>query len=147
MFVEYVTNMPKTPDRPDQPIASIKPIYPSADVPAGAITPGRSRNGMDYQAVPRVVTAMAKDEDYGAGIAPHSHPRAQLLYASEGVMRVSTDIGVWLIPPQRALLIAPGIVHELSMLSKVSLRTVFIEAAAAQSFGAGCRAAASIWRH
>ncbi len=104
-----------------------------------ACEPGRSPNSVDYQSVPRIVTAMAKDVDYGGSIAPHSHPRAQLLYAVEGVMRVSTDAGVWLIPPQRGLLIAPGIVHELTMLSKVSMRTIYIEAAAAERFGPGCR--------
>jgi AraC-like DNA-binding protein/mannose-6-phosphate isomerase-like protein (cupin superfamily) len=92
-----------------------------------------------YQTAPRIVTAMAKDQAYGDTIPPHSHPRAQLLYASEGVMRVSTESGVWLIPPQRALLTAPGVVHELTMMSKVNMRTVYIEAAAAERFGPGCR--------
>jgi AraC-like DNA-binding protein/mannose-6-phosphate isomerase-like protein (cupin superfamily) len=104
-----------------------------------ACQPERSRDSIDYQAVPRSVTAMAKDAEYGSSIAPHCHPRAQLLYAVEGVMRVSTETGVWLLPPRRGLLIAPGIVHQLTMLSKVSMRTVYIEAGAAERFGRGCR--------
>ena len=99
----------------------------------------RSLDAGDYQAVPRVVTALAKDHDYASIIPPHSHPRAQLVYASEGVMRVSTQTGVWLIPPQRGLLIAPGVVHEVAMLSNVNMRTLYIEAAAASGFGPGCR--------
>src|SRR5476649_83325 len=82
---------------------------------------------------------MSRDNVYGDRVAPHSHPRAQLLYATEGVMRVSTDFGVWMLPPRRALLMAPGVVHELHMLSKVSMRTIYIEAGAAAAFGPGCR--------
>ncbi|RXZ32515.1 AraC family transcriptional regulator [Oxalobacteraceae bacterium CAVE-383] len=102
-------------------------------------TPSRSRDALAYQFVPRIVTALAKEEAHGAAIAPHSHVRAQLLYASEGVMQVSSEDGVWLIPPQRGLLIPPGVEHELIMLGKVSMRTLYIEAGAAQGFGPGCR--------
>jgi hypothetical protein len=35
--------------------------------------------------VPRVVTAMARDEVHGVSVAPHHHERARvLLYATEG---------------------------------------------------------------
>jgi AraC-like DNA-binding protein/mannose-6-phosphate isomerase-like protein (cupin superfamily) len=94
---------------------------------------------MEYPDVPHMVTALAKDEAYGVTVAPHRHERAQLLYATEGLMRVKTDSGVWILPPRRALLIAPGIEHEWSSLSKVSLRTIYIQAAAAAPFGDGCR--------
>lgn len=93
----------------------------------------------DAHPVDRLVTALARDQDHGAHVPPHSHQRAQLLYATEGVMRVSTAQGVWILPPRRALLIAAGVEHELTMMSKVTMRTVFIEAGAAQAFGAGCK--------
>ena len=64
----------------------------------------RSSDHRDYQRVPRVVTAMARDEAHGVSVAPHSHERAQLLYATEGLMRVRTEAGVWILPPRRALL-------------------------------------------
>lgn len=101
--------------------------------------PRRSTNAADYQYLAPVVTALPREAGYGSHIAPHSHPRAQLLYAIEGVMRVSTALGVWMLPPRRALLIAPGIVHELTTLSKVSMRSVYIEAGTAARFGGGCR--------
>lgn len=88
---------------------------------------------------PRVVTALAKEEDFGASILPHCHRQAQLLYATEGVMRVRTEFGVWMLPPRRALLIAPGVTHELTMMSKVSMRSVYIEPDAAAAFGGGCK--------
>lgn len=84
-----------------------------------------------YRALPRSVTAVPSAALSGELVAAHSHPWVQLLYASEGVMRVRTEFGVWIIPPRRALLIAPGVVHELTMLSRVSQRTLYIETAAA----------------
>ncbi|MES2742076.1 MAG: helix-turn-helix transcriptional regulator [Pseudomonadota bacterium] len=87
----------------------------------------------------RSVTALLKDEPAGTHIAPHSHACAQLVYATEGVIRVSTALGVWLLPPRRALLIAPGVEHALTMLSAVSLRTLYIDAHAAAGFGSGCK--------
>jgi AraC-like DNA-binding protein len=89
--------------------------------------------------VPRSVVTLAREAEYGSHIAPHQHPRAQLLYAIDGVMRVTTEFGVWMLPPRRALLIGPGIVHELTTLSKVSMRSVYIEAGTAAQFGGGCR--------
>ncbi|MYM24619.1 helix-turn-helix domain-containing protein [Duganella sp. FT135W] len=99
----------------------------------------RSSDHRDYQRVPRVVTAMARDEAHGASVAPHHHERAQLLYATEGLMRVQTDAGVWILPPRRALWIPPGVVHHWSSLSKVTMRTIYVEANAAKAYGDNCR--------
>jgi AraC-like DNA-binding protein len=76
------------------------------------------------------VTAVPSEAAYGELVAAHSHDWVQLLYASEGVVRVRTEAGVWIIPPRRALLIAPGVVHELTMLSRVNQRTLYIDARA-----------------
>jgi AraC-like DNA-binding protein len=89
--------------------------------------------------LPRSVTAVPSDAQHGETVEAHCHPWVQLLYASEGVMRVRTELGVWIIPPRRALLIAPGIVHELKMLSRVNMRAVYMESAAAGSLVEGCR--------
>lgn len=99
----------------------------------------RSRDHRDYQRVPRVVTAMARDEVHGVSVAPHSHERAQLLYATEGLMKVKTAFGVWILPPRRALFIPPGVVHQWTSLSRVTMRTIYIEARTAQAFGDSCR--------
>jgi AraC-like DNA-binding protein len=89
--------------------------------------------------VPRVLTAFARDDKHGASSPPHSHERAQLLYATEGLMQVKTGFGVWILPPRRALLIPPGVEHQWTALSKVSIRTIYIEAGAAAAFGDHCR--------
>ncbi|TWI62470.1 AraC-like DNA-binding protein [Pseudoduganella lurida] len=85
------------------------------------------------------MTAVPSEAQHGEQIVPHCHPWAQLLYASEGVIRVRTDLGVWIIPPRRALLIAPGIVHEVTMLSRVNMRALYIDAAVIGTLVAGCR--------
>ncbi|CDG82189.1 AraC family transcriptional regulator [Janthinobacterium agaricidamnosum] len=99
----------------------------------------RSTDAHYYQRIPRAVVAMPREYDYLHHTAPHTHERAQLLYAVEGVMRVNTELGVWILPPRRALLIAPGVEHGQVMLSKVSMRTLYIDAASAASFGSGCK--------
>lgn len=91
------------------------------------------------RALPRPVTAVPSLAQHGERVEAHSHPWVQLLYASEGVMRVRTELGVWIIPPRRALLIAPGIVHELTMLSRVNMRTVYIDAQVAGKLAEGCK--------
>jgi len=93
-----------------------------------------------YDTLPRAVTAVPREIGYGESIAAHSHPWVQLLYASEGVMRVRTEFGVWIIPPRRALLIPPGVVHELTMLSRVNQRTLYIDTDALGSpIGTACK--------
>jgi AraC-like DNA-binding protein len=87
-----------------------------------------------------MVTAVPREIAFGELIAAHNHPWVQLLYASEGVMRVRTELGVWIIPPRRALLIPPGVVHELTMLSRVNQRTLYIDThAAGLLVGANCK--------
>lgn len=70
--------------------------------------PKRSTDPLDYQRVPRAVAAMPKDFASGFEVLPHVHERAQLIYATAGTMRVSTDDGMWMVPPQRALWMRPG---------------------------------------
>lgn len=52
--------------------------------------------------------------DFPAGEHPgswHSHRWAQLMYVSEGVLTVRSDHGWWVIPPQRAVWLLPGVRH------------------------------------
>lgn len=86
----------------------------------------RSTNADDYQELPRAVTAMAKEYLSGDFVKPHSHKRAQLLYATSGIMRVSTKTDAWIVPPQRAVWLAPGVEHKINILSNVSIRTIYV---------------------
>ncbi|MYM37457.1 helix-turn-helix domain-containing protein [Duganella sp. FT50W] len=99
----------------------------------------RSKDHRDYQRVPRVVTAISRDEEHGISGTPHHHERAQLLYATQGMMRVLTDAGMWILPPRRALWIPPGVMHHWTAISKVSMRSIYIEPQTAAAFGDTCR--------
>lgn len=57
----------------------------------------------------------------------HTHRRAQLLYASTGVMSVTTPHANFVIPPQRALWIPSGVAHEVSCRGHVALRTLYFD--------------------
>jgi AraC-like DNA-binding protein len=100
--------------------------------------PARSTNRDDYQRVPRPVAAMAKDFPSGFAIAPHSHPRAQLIYAADGVMRVISPLGAWVVPPLRAVWIPAGVEHEVRMSGAVAMRTLYIAPRAAPSELGSC---------
>ena len=78
---------------------------------------------------PRPVVAIGTDYSHGHLLPRHTHRRAQLLYGATGVMQVSTHDGNWVVPPQRAVWIPPGMAHEVLMLG-VSTRSAYIEPAA-----------------
>lgn len=99
----------------------------------------RSNNAEDYQNIPPAVAAMSKEFVAGTGSATHSHRRAQLLFASRGVIRVSTEQGFWLLPPLRALWVPPGVPHSTMAVTHVDMRTLYIDADAAQSLWPGCQ--------
>jgi AraC-like DNA-binding protein len=93
----------------------------------------------EYQSVPRIMTALARNEGTGTYVEPHSHPRGQLLYATSGLMRAATETGIWLLPPQRGLWIPAGVIHDQRMLSPTTMRTIYIEPATAARLGNVCR--------
>lgn len=63
----------------------------------------------------------------GAGVHPHSHPRAQLLWAMDGVLRVSSDDSVWIVPPSHAVWIPGGTVHAVTCETEATFRNLYID--------------------
>lgn len=98
----------------------------------------RSTDPADYQNVPRAVAAMPKDFPDGFEIAPHSHERAQLIYATSGTMRVATSDVMWMVPPQRAVWMPSGVRHGIVMSSDVSMRTLYLREDATQFMSDTC---------
>lgn len=92
----------------------------------------------DFDDVPRPVVAIGTDYPEGYLLARHAHRRAQLLYGATGVMRVATHAGNWIVPPQRAVWIPPGMPHEVTMLG-VSTRSLYIEPGAVGAPSAQCQ--------
>ncbi len=91
----------------------------------------RSTDPMDYQSVPRAIAAMAKSFSTGDTIPPHAHVRDQVLYATQGVMRVATAREAWIVPPDRALYVPAGLEHGVAMRGGVEMRTLYIQPGAA----------------
>lgn len=96
----------------------------------------------ELQYMPRPIVAWAGHYASGDEIAPHTHPRAQLLYAVEGVMRVLTPNSVWTIPSHRALWVPPNVEHHSFMMSDLDMRTLYVSADVPLSLGKECRAIA-----
>ncbi|RKR09521.1 AraC family transcriptional regulator [Flavobacterium sp. 90] len=57
----------------------------------------------------------------------HSHPRAQLLYATSGVMNVVVENQIWVVNPLQGLWIAGGVEHQVAFQKNVNLHSVFID--------------------
>ncbi|TDD32787.1 AraC family transcriptional regulator [Actinomadura sp. KC06] len=54
----------------------------------------------------------------------HDHRHHQLVYPSHGVLQVSTDAGMWVVPPHRAVWLPAGVRHSHQAHGPTQLRTV-----------------------
>jgi AraC-like DNA-binding protein/quercetin dioxygenase-like cupin family protein len=101
----------------------------------------KSTHHRDYQNTPQPIAVMAVDYPDGFTNSPHSHPRAQLLFAISGVMKVNTVEGTWIVPPSRAVWIPPGTIHWLRAVSALKIRTAYIDASLArqEQLPGGCQ--------
>jgi len=88
---------------------------------------------------PQAVIALALDHPDGHVIPFHWHSRAQLLYASTGVMTVTTGSGVWVLPPLRAMWIPAFTEHQIRASGHLSMRTLYIKPDAVRDFPQTCR--------
>ena len=71
--------------------------------------------------------SIAKDYIAGEQRPAHTHLRAQLLYACEGVMLASTPQGKRVIAPFQALWIPAGVEHTITFLSSTKMRSLYFE--------------------
>ncbi|MFF9351868.1 AraC family transcriptional regulator [Streptomyces sp. NPDC014734] len=86
----------------------------------------------------RAVLAIGTDYPHDHLLPFHAHRRAQVLYAATGVMGVETADGSWTVPTARAVLIPPGVRHQVAMTG-VSTRSLYIEPGAVAWFPRRCR--------
>ena len=84
------------------------------------------------------ISAEAYDYRAGRRLKEHTHRVAQLVYATSGTMSVTTEHGVFVVPPQRAVWIPPDTPHTIDMLSDVSMRTVYLTRERSNQFRAEC---------
>lgn len=90
-----------------------------------------------YERAPRPVVGYAMDYPAGFRTGRHAHPRAQLLYAISGVMRIETDAAGYTIPPGSGLFMPAGVPHEVRMDGAVAMRALFLRADAARAAPSG----------
>ena len=99
---------------------------------------GRSTRGDDYQDVPRPVAALASEYPPNWFDPPHSHKRGQLIYAISGVLVCSTRDATYVVPPQRAVWVPSGVVHEARTRGHVSLRSLYLDDSAGAALPRTC---------
>ncbi len=90
----------------------------------------------DVDDLPRRVLALGSDYPANTQLERHSHRRAQFLYAMNGLMKVETDDGQWLVPLQRR--VDPGHPSASGTDAGVSTHSLYIEPDAAPRAGERC---------
>jgi len=70
---------------------------------------------------------LSRRYEAGGELPLHAHDQAQLLFATHGLMEVTTPAGRWLVPPQRAVWLPQSVPHAILMLTDVEMRTLYIE--------------------
>jgi len=88
----------------------VGPVTPHLFVPT-ARRPLRAKRAL-YAAETRVV--------------PHSHAWAQLAYSATGVIRLTAELGTYLVPPSRAVWIPPKVEHAITVVESCELRTLYL---------------------
>jgi AraC-like DNA-binding protein len=93
----------------------------------------------------RPVRVRSRNLPADAHFEPHRHAWAQLAYCASGIVRVSADAGdaagevTYLVPPSRAVWIAPHALHSVHVLEDAQFRTLYIDASVAPPEWSGCR--------
>ena len=72
------------------------------------------------------VATLAWEYRPGFLVPEHAHASHQVIYATRGVMEISSGSGFWLIPPQFAIWIPARTLHSIRMPAAVSMRTLYL---------------------
>lgn len=73
----------------------------------------------------RQIRSFAVNFSPGHRIDWHTHDWHQLLFATSGVVYLTTKNSHWIIPPHRAIWIPSNLEHKAKMVGSVSLRTLY----------------------
>ena len=68
----------------------------------------------------------------------HRHFRAQLVFASAGVMVVTSSEGAWVVPPQQAVWVPAGVDHEVYSAGPLSMRSLYVHPEACDGLPTEC---------
>src|SRR5262245_41903462 len=72
------------------------------------------------------ISTFARDYPRGSHVPQHAHGSDQLIYASRGIMQVTSGHSLWVIPPHFGLWIPARTAHQIRMPECVSMRTLYL---------------------
>ena len=117
--------MPRTPPVNFTPVGDIDPFTPS---------------------VQRPVRVRAHAQPADTHFEPHRHAWGQLAYCATGIVQVTAvpddaraEEMTYIVPPSRAVWIAPGAMHAVTVREAAQLRTLYLDASATPAGWRGCR--------
>ncbi|MDB5750359.1 MAG: AraC family transcriptional regulator [Ramlibacter sp.] len=118
----------------------MRSVHASRPVPLDDTDPFRPSRGRPVRVRSR---SMAADAHFD----PHRHPWAQLAYCATGIVQVSAaapdrshgDV-TYIVPPSRAVWIAPQALHSVHVLEAAEFRTLYVDASVTPAGWSGCRA-------
>jgi AraC-like DNA-binding protein/quercetin dioxygenase-like cupin family protein len=94
----------------------------------------------------RPVRVRARTLSADSHLQPHEHPWAQVAYCSMGIVQVTAeqhagtgDEVTFIVPPSRAVWIAPGARHAVHVLEQAQFRTLYIDASVTPHGWGRCR--------
>lgn len=99
----------------------------------------RQRDVPSLPGLPRPVYARVENLRHRTATRPHSHPWLQLSYASRGVLQIRTAEGLFLAPPQWAILVPPALEHAVVNTAHTEMRSLYIDASALPDTGPVCQ--------
>ncbi|MDQ8755263.1 helix-turn-helix transcriptional regulator [Sphingosinicella sp. LHD-64] len=73
-----------------------------------------------------IVRTLASNARAGEMVDRHRHDWHQLIYASAGVLHVSTERGAWIAPPHWAIWVPAGVEHDIRFATGGRLRTIYL---------------------
>lgn len=103
------------------------------------LSPERHQLVEKYEIADRVAVGFAMDYPGGLVTGMHHHQRAQLIYATAGVMRIETETSFFILPPTKALLLPAGVAHSIAMEGNVAMRELLLHQDIARSMGEDIR--------
>jgi AraC-like DNA-binding protein len=107
--------------------------------PCQFLSPTRQAAVAALESAPRPLVGYAADYPAGLETGLHAHPRAQLLYAISGVMRIATPEAAYLVPPSTALFLPADVQHTVRMDGPVCMRELFLRNDAVARVGEAVR--------
>lgn len=85
------------------------------------------------------LASRAVEYQHGECEVPHSHSCSQLIHTLSGVVEVSTEMGIWMVPPGRGVWLPAHVRHGLRFIGGVKARTVFVDSLARADLPSQCQ--------